>query len=81
MKYLTKLTVLLFALASVCFLCGCTVAEMERLLGMDQPKEAIFMLSFHREVTYPRGNLQSGAGGGVWCHAPKRRDHPCSGQR
>lgn len=59
MKYLTRLTVLLFALASVCFLCGCTVAEMERLLGMDQPKEAIFMLSFHREVTYPRGNLQS----------------------
>lgn len=59
MKYLSKLSVLLFALAAACFMCGCTVEEMERMLGMDQPKEAVFMLSFHREVTYPRGNLQS----------------------
>ena len=59
MSCLAKLRVLLFAFAAASCLCGCTVEEMERLLGLDKPKEAIFMLSFHREVAYPRGSLQS----------------------
>ncbi|MBR7145313.1 MAG: hypothetical protein IKD10_10260 [Lentisphaeria bacterium] len=58
MSRLSELRVLLFAFAAACFLCGCSAEELERLLGLDKPKEAVFMLSFHREVAYPRGNLQ-----------------------
>ena len=58
MKMLLKLRFLLVAFAAALALCGCTVEEMERALGLDTPKEAVFMLSFHKEVAYPRGNLQ-----------------------
>lgn len=51
--------ILFSALGVALLLCGCSAEEMERLLGLDKPKEAVFMISFHREVTYPRGNLQS----------------------
>ena len=53
-----KLRMLLCASAALFVLCGCTMEEMERALGMDTPKEALFMLSFHKEINYPRGNLQ-----------------------
>ena len=58
MSNVLKLRVLFSAAVAAIILCGCTVAEMERLLGLDQPKEAVCMLSFHREIAYPRGNLQ-----------------------
>ena len=38
---------------------GCSVEEMEELLGLNVPREALFVLSFHRPIAYPRGNLQS----------------------
>lgn len=41
------------------FFCGCKIEDIERALGLDTPKEAVFVLSFHREVRYPRGNLQA----------------------
>ena len=53
-----KIRMLLCASAALFVLCGCTMEEMERALGMDTPKEALFMLSFHKEINYPRGNLQ-----------------------
>ena len=59
MKILLKMRILFSALGVALLLCGCSAEEMERLLGLDKPKEAVFMISFHREVTYPRGNLQS----------------------
>ena len=59
MKILLKLKFLFAAFAVAAVLSGCTAEEMERALGLDKPKEAVFMLSFHKEVAYPRGNLQS----------------------
>ena len=59
MSIASRVKVLLSAAVAAVMLCGCTVAEMERLLGLDMPKEAVFMLSFHREIAYPRGNLKS----------------------
>ena len=58
MNILLKMRFLLAALAAAAVLSGCTVEEMERFLGLDQPKEVICMLSFHKEIAYPRGNLQ-----------------------
>lgn len=43
----------------VLFTAGCSIEEMERALGLDVPKEALFVISFHRHVNYPRGNLQA----------------------
>ena len=40
-------------------LSGCTIEDVEKFLELDVPKEAKFMLSFHRDVVYPRGNLQA----------------------
>lgn len=57
-KYLKKLMFIAGA-ALMTVLGGCSLEEMERLFGLDMPKEALFMLSFHREVEYPRGNLKS----------------------
>ena len=47
------------ALTLLTLLCGCSQAEMEEFLGLDMPQEALFVLSFHRDVVYPRGNLQA----------------------
>ena len=60
MNILLKMRFLLAALAAAAVLSGCTVEEMERFLGLDQPKEVICMLSFHKEIAYPRGNLPNG---------------------
>ncbi len=43
----------------ITLLCGCEFKDIERALGLDMPTEAIFVLSFHRDVIYPRGNLQA----------------------
>lgn len=43
-------------LALAGLLAGCSVEDMERALGLNKPTEAKFMLSFHDEVKYPRGN-------------------------
>ncbi|MBE6370303.1 MAG: hypothetical protein E7056_09145 [Lentisphaerae bacterium] len=52
--------IVLFAIAAVTLLqTGCTLEEIEEFLGLDVPKEALFVLSFHRDVVYPRGNLQA----------------------
>lgn len=48
-----------FAAVLMMLMCGCGVREWEDFLGLNQPTEAVFMLSFHRPVIYPRGNLQS----------------------
>lgn len=50
---------MIIALLAMPFLSGCTIEEIERALGLDVPKEALFVLSFHRSVVYPRGNLQA----------------------
>ena len=54
-----KMFLWLAAAVSMTFLCGCTADEMEKLLGVDKPKEALFVLSFHRPVAYPRGDLKA----------------------
>ena len=61
MKIKKLSTALVIAAAALLMplLSGCSVEEMERILGLDVPKEALFILSFHRQVTYPRGNLQA----------------------
>ncbi len=59
MKKNLKNLLMLAGAAFMTTFCGCSVEEMERILGLDVPKEALFMLSFHREVNYPRGNLKS----------------------
>lgn len=61
MKIKKLSTVLVIAAAAMLIplLSGCSVEEMERMLGLDVPKEALFVLSFHRQVNYPRGNLQA----------------------
>ncbi|MBE6368340.1 MAG: hypothetical protein E7052_10620 [Lentisphaerae bacterium] len=46
-------------LSAAVVLSGCTLEDIERALELDVPKEAKFMLSFHRDVVYPRGNLQA----------------------
>lgn len=49
----------LVALAgAITFLCGCH-EQWEEFLGLDMPTEALYVLSFHRDVIYPRGNLQA----------------------
>lgn len=53
-----KVVFLAAACAVMTLMCGCSVEEMEKFLGLDTPKEALFVLSFHRGVIYPRGNLQ-----------------------
>lgn len=50
---------MIIALLAMPFLSGCSIEEIERALGLDVPKEALFVLSFHRSVAYPRGNLQA----------------------
>lgn len=58
MKIFKNTLIMLCAALSV-FLCGCTLEDVEKFLGLDVPKEALFVLSFHRDVVYPRGNLQA----------------------
>ena len=69
MSLVAKIKLLLCSVAAVFVFCGCSVEEMERLMGLDTPKEAVFMLSFHKEVAYPRGNLQ----GEMPIHMPNGR--------
>ncbi len=47
------------AAAAALILGGCTLEEWEKALGLDVPDEALFVLSFHRNVDYPRGNLNA----------------------
>ena len=54
-----KRMMLVISAAASTLLCGCSVEEMEKLLGLDVPKEALFVLSFHRNVAYPHGSLQA----------------------
>lgn len=49
---------------------GCTVDEMASFLGLNNPDEALFVISFHRKVSYPRGNLQ----GEQLLHLPDGRE-------
>lgn len=58
-KKLTASLVIAAAALLLPLLSGCSIEEMERVLGLDVPKEALFVLSFHRQVAYPRGNLQA----------------------
>ena len=55
---LKRLSLLVTASVAL-LLCGCTIEEMEKFLGLDVPKEALFVISFHRNVEYPRGSLQA----------------------
>lgn len=57
-KFVSYITMTL-ALLAMPLLGGCTLEEIERALGLDNPKEALFVISFHRSVVYPRGNLQA----------------------
>ena len=56
---ISKKILVLLTLACTVLLSGCTWEEFAKAMGLDQPKEALFVLSFHRDVRYPRGNLQS----------------------
>ena len=58
MKFFRTLFTLLSAAALLLFN-GCTLEEIEDFLGTNMPSEALFVLSFHRPIAYPRGNLQS----------------------
>ena len=42
--------------AAAAVLTGCDADALERFFGLNKPKEAKFMISFHNEVKYPRGN-------------------------
>ena len=42
--------------AAAAVLTGCDADALERFFGLNMPKEAKFMISFHNEVKYPRGN-------------------------
>lgn len=44
----------LFAVPAV--FSGCETEKLEQFFGLNIPKEAKFMMSFHNEVKYPRGN-------------------------
>lgn len=50
---------LLASAVSMTFLSGCSISDMEKALGLDKPKEALFVISFHRPVAYPRGDLKA----------------------
>ena len=56
-KYRFLLIVLAASLMST--MCGCSAQEWEDFLGLNQPSEALFVLSFHRPVAYPQGDLQA----------------------
>lgn len=58
-RFLRGVLPVVVAVAGVVFCSGCTLEDIERALELDVPKEAKFMLSFHRDVVYPRGNLQA----------------------
>ena len=58
-KKFARSRVMIFAMMLLPLLSGCSIEELERALGLDVPKEALFVLSFHRTVAYPRGNLQA----------------------
>ena len=59
MKKIFSKICLTAAAAVALILGGCTLEEWEKALGLDVPDEALFVLSFHRNVDYPRGNLNA----------------------